>query len=112
MQIDTEERGPVLILTPEDGELDASSAEEFKADVQALTAERKHVVCDLRNITFVDSAGLGALLSCLRRVAGAGGDLKLCCPTEAVDSVLRTTRMHRVFDVLATREEALGAFAK
>jgi anti-sigma B factor antagonist len=59
---------------------------------------------------FMDSAGLGALLSCLRRLNGAGGDLKLFAMSKAVRSVVQITRMHRIFDIFDTKEEALQAF--
>ncbi len=110
MDIIVETIGPVAISTPRADQLDASNADEFKADMAPVLDRYCCVVCDLSEMTFLDSAGLGALLSCLRRVGGGGGDLKLCSVSDPVRSVLRITRMHRIFDIFETREEAIRAF--
>ncbi len=111
MNITVEASGPVVVATPRAEQLDASNADEFKRDMACVLEQNCQVVCDLGELTFLDSAGLGALLSCLRRIGEAGGDMKLCCVSEPVRAVLRVTRMHRIFDILPTREEAIRAFS-
>jgi anti-sigma B factor antagonist len=61
-------------------------------------------------LQFVDSAGLGAILSCLRKLTAAEGDLKLCGLTGPVRAIFEISRMHRIFDIYATRAEAIAAF--
>jgi anti-sigma B factor antagonist len=91
-------------------ELDAGNAAEFKRDVtRALDAHPK-VVFDLSRLRFIDSSGLGAFLSCLRKVNAQGGELKLCGLSKGVRAVFELVRMHRVFDIHPTREAAVGAF--
>jgi anti-sigma B factor antagonist len=91
-------------------ELDASNATEFKADVAGLLDSEMKVVFDLNRVRFADSSGLGALISCLRRVNARGGDLKLCAMSDQVRGLFELVRMHKVFDIHATREEAVRAF--
>jgi anti-sigma B factor antagonist len=67
-------------------------------------------VFDLSRLRFTDSSGLGALISCLRKVNANGGDLKLCAMSDQVRALFELVRMHKVFDIYATREEAVRAF--
>jgi anti-sigma B factor antagonist len=67
------------------------------------------VVFDLRQLRFVDSSGLGAILSCLRQLNAKGGDLKLCEMTKPVRALFELVRMHKIFDIYVTKEQALRA---
>lgn len=91
-------------------ELDASNAGEFKRDVAPLLEANTKLVLDLSRLRFVDSSGLGAFISCLRKLNAKGGDLKLCGMSKQVRAVFELVRMHRVFDICATSEEAVRAF--
>lgn len=82
----------------------------FKEKLKALIADGATcVVVDLGNVGFVDSQGLGALISCLKVLRQANGALVLTNVSEPVEAVLRITRLCRVFDVLPTVDEALCA---
>jgi anti-sigma B factor antagonist len=92
--------------------LDASIAEEFKRDIAPVLEEaNSKVVFDMSQLQFVDSAGIGAILSCRRRLSAAGGDLKLCAVSKPVRGAFEITRMHRLFDIFDTQEEAIRSFA-
>jgi anti-sigma B factor antagonist len=100
-----------IIIEPQDKALDARTSKDFRRDIQELLEQHKHVVLDLSALTFIDSSGLGVLLSCLRQLTGNGGDLKLCSLTPQVRAVFQLVRMHRLFDVYNTRDEAAQAFS-
>ena len=72
----------------------------------------RHVVFDLSNVEFVDSSGLGSILSCLRLLNASGGDLKLCHMRKPVRVLFELVRMHRVFDIAETLDDAVKAFQK
>jgi anti-sigma B factor antagonist len=91
-------------------ELDANNAAAFKRDMAAIVEPYTKLVFDLARLRFVDSSGLGAFLSCLRRVNERGGDLKLCGMSKTVRAVFELVRMHRVFDIQPTRQAAVRAF--
>jgi anti-sigma B factor antagonist len=111
MQIHIEKVGEVAVVTLEAEYLDASVAEEFKRDMGPLLEANPKVVFDMEPLQFVDSAGLGAILSCLRRLSAAGGDLKLCALSKPVRAVFEISRMHRIFDIFPAKEEAVQAFS-
>jgi anti-sigma B factor antagonist len=112
MQLAIETVGTVAITALPVEELDAGNAEEFKRDIAPLLEAHPNLVLDLSRLRFVDSSGLGAFISCLRRLNAKGGDLKLCGMTKQVRAVFELVRMHRVFDIVATRDDAVRAFAR
>ncbi len=111
MQLTVENIGDVALVSVGGDHLDASVTDEFKRDMTPLLDGHAKVVLDMSELRFVDSAGIGAILSCLRRLSAKDGDLKLCGVTKPVRASFEIARMHRIIDILDTREEALAAFA-
>ena len=110
MEITVDKMGDVAIAELPVEELDASNAAELKRDIAPLLEAHTKLVIDLGRLRFVDSSGLGAFISCLRKLNAKGGDLKLCGMSKQVRAVFELVRMHRIFDIFGTREEALRAF--
>jgi anti-sigma B factor antagonist len=111
MEIVVDRAGDVAVAVLPVDELDASNAAEFKRDIAPVVEANMKLVFDLSRLRFVDSSGLGAFLSCLRQVNARGGDLKLYGMSKPVRTVFELVRLHRIFDILTTREEAVRAFA-
>ena len=112
MQIAVEKAGDVAVAAVPVDELDASNAGEFKRDIAPLLEANSRLVLDLSRLRFVDSSGLGAFISCLRKLNAKGGDLKLSGMSKQVRAVFELVRMHRVFDILGTKEDAVRAFER
>ena len=110
MQIVFEKVGDVAVAAVPVDELDAGNAAEFKRDIAPVIDANAKLVLDLSRLRFVDSSGLGAFISCLRRLNAKGGDLKLCAMSQQVRAVFELVRMHRVFDILGTKADAIRAF--
>jgi anti-sigma B factor antagonist len=111
MAIAVDRIGDVTVATVPMEELDASNSAEFKSDIAPLLEATTKLVLDLSRLRFVDSSGLGAFISCLRKLNAKGGDLKLCGMTKQVRAVFELVRMHRILDIHNTKEEAVHAFA-
>ena len=104
-----EEQG-VTILKPEMRRLDASEAIAFKKDLHDLiTSGHRRILIDLETVDFVDSSGLGAIISGLR-LLGVQGDIKLCHVAEQVISLLKLTRLDQLLPAFPNREDALADF--
>jgi anti-sigma B factor antagonist len=110
MEIPVESVDGVVVAALPVEELDASNAGDSKRDVGPLLEAHAKLVFDLSRVQFVDSSGLGAFISCLRKVNARGGDLKLCGMSKQVRAIFELVRMHRVFDIAGTREEAVRSF--
>lgn len=111
MEATFEKRGAVGVVTLA-GPLSAVSVDSFKDQFVRWwdgAQEIRNVVMDLAKVEFMDSSGLGTLIALLKRVAERGGDLKLCCIQKKVRLVFEITRAHRVFEILDTLDEAVGA---
>ena len=107
MEVTMEQRGDTIVVTPAGRHLDASNAKQFKEKMIAALATHTKIVCDMSQLDFVDSSGLGALVSCLRQLRATGGDLKLCGMTEPVRVLFELVRMDRIFAIYPTRDKAL-----
>jgi anti-sigma B factor antagonist len=71
----------------------------------------RHVVVDLRQVSFLDSIGLGVLMGASRRLHDAepAGSLRLVCTNEHIIEVFRLTGLLRMFPVHASVEQARAA---
>ena len=112
MEFNVEKIGKVTLVTFRINKLDAANAKEFKNDVTPILEGHTHLVLDLESLSFIDSSGLGALLSCLRQVTGRQAELKLCNLSKSARILFELIRMHRVFEIFNTREEAIASFVK
>lgn len=110
MEIAVEKIGEVAIAELRVQELDASNAADFKRDIAPLLEAHTKLVIDLGQLRFTDSSGLGAFISCLRKLNAKGGDLKLCRMSKQVRAVFDLVRMNRIFDIFGTRDEAINSF--
>jgi len=63
------------------------------------------VLVDFQDVTFMNSSGLGALVSTLRVVRSAGAELFLCSLSEQVRIIFELTKMDRVFKMFNSRNE-------
>lgn len=100
----------ITIVTLQGETLDASNAKALRAQLAPVLAPGAKLVFDLTDVRFVDSSGLGVLLSCLRRVHSSGGDLKLCGMAKAVRALFELVRMNRIFEIYNSRDEALRSY--
>ena len=110
MKTITERVNNITVMLIDGNSLDASNAKDFKRAVAPVVAENPKLIFDLSALQFVDSSGLGAILSCLRQLHATGGALKLCGMNRPVRALFELVRMHRIFDIHSTREEAVHAF--
>ncbi len=91
------------------GRLDASTMQAFKDEFSGLMGDPPaRLVVDLKDVSFIDSSGLGSLISVLRSVRRTGGDLKLVDLPERIQAVFELTRLHKVFEICPDVETALG----
>jgi anti-sigma B factor antagonist len=110
MQLTVERVKDVAVVTVNIEQFDASNAGDFKRQMAPVQQQSSRLVLDLGRVKFVDSSGCGAILSCLKHATEAGGDLKLCQVTRPVRTVFELIRLHRICEILDTREQAVHAF--
>ena len=90
--------------------IDGASARPIKQELRKLFKKGyKQYVFDLEDVEFLDSSGMGMLVSILREVSPKGGDVKLTRIRPVVAKVLEITRLDQVFDILPDLDQALAA---
>jgi anti-sigma B factor antagonist len=75
-----------------------------------LGGGEKEILLNLAEVSFIDSAGLGELVSCFTSVRNRGGDLKLLQLTRRVHDLLQITKLYTVFDISDDEAEAIQSF--
>ncbi len=109
--IEVEHRAGVTVVAPAVPRLDATIAPAFRqAVVDRVERGERRLVLDLGRVEFMDSSGLGALVSILK-AAGSQGAMALCQARGSVQGLLTLTRMDRVFRIVPTRDEAVALMA-
>jgi anti-sigma B factor antagonist len=108
MEIKSSARGSVTVIELS-GRFDANTMPQVKRELErATTAD---VVVNLSGVHFIDSAGLSALISALKRCRQAGGDLRLSNLQQPVRIIFELTKLQRAFEIFASESEAVAAFA-
>ena len=83
-------------------ELIAANAAQVRDDIRnALPASATSLDLDLSGVTFLDSSGLGALISLHKTMRSRNGTVRLINPAANVRQILELTRLHRVFEIVA-----------
>lgn len=107
--VETRESGPWSIVDVK-GEVDLYTAPKLKDRlVDIITGGRNRIVVNLEAVEFLDSSGLGALISGLKRCREAGGTLALTNASAPVRKVLAITGLDRVFPLHETVEQATSS---
>jgi anti-sigma B factor antagonist len=79
---------------------------------EALADGDAQLVLDFSRVTYVDSAGLGALVACCTTARNGGGNVKLARLGQQFRDLLQVTKLLGVFEVYSSVEEALQSFSR
>ena len=100
----TEAGVPVLGVT---GEIDVFTAPEFKIAInEAIESGLTDLVVDLTQVSYMDSSGFGTLLGATKRVRPNGGSINLVGCNDAIERMMKITRLDSVFNLFRTLDEA------
>ena len=90
-------------------ELTATNVDQFKSQVLAATSDRvRFIECDMSELKFIDSRGVGTLISLNRACQSNDGRLRLIAPSPVMEQVIRIARLDRAFEVLREPQPAAG----
>jgi anti-sigma B factor antagonist len=112
MHLDIELIDDVPVITINTANLDVANIEEFREEITRLLEPHSNAVIDLSELDFMDSSGLGALLSCMRRLRARGGDLKLAGMNSEVKTLFALVHMERIMDVFESSANAVSRFSE
>lgn len=99
---DTQTQAGSLRITLKTRRLDAAGARDFKQECEAAWSPGvTAVIIDLEAVDFIDSSGVGALLSLYKKLPPGQASVKLARLKPTVQSVIELLRLHRIFEIQA-----------
>ncbi|MGH7361513.1 MAG: STAS domain-containing protein [Gemmatimonadales bacterium] len=100
-----------VYLVRVEGQLIVGNRQELKGTVQeALEHGERKFLIDFTRTGYIDSSGLGALVSISKKVREQGGELRLCGLNEDLRSLFELTKLDTLFAIADTSEQALANF--
>lgn len=103
--------GAVTIVTLQTDAITAANAASLKAQLAPLFAAQARIVLDLEAVRFVDSAGIGVIMSCIKTLKSLNGAMRICRVTNPVIALFKLVKLDRLLEIYASREEAVNSFA-
>ncbi|MGE5498835.1 MAG: STAS domain-containing protein [Syntrophothermus sp.] len=111
MKIKTTEKYGAVVIELKGNVMGGPEAQELSDLLHKLIEEKKlHVIIDLSDVKFMNSSGLGMLISSLTTMKNGGGNLKLANATEKIYSLLIITKLVSIFENFDSVDEAVKSF--
>lgn len=112
MKMEISECGQITVVKPYDPQMDAPSVVGFKATMHDIAESgATHIILDMSRIEFMDSSGLGALISVLKHLS-PDKKFEISGLTAPVRKVFDLTRMDHVFKIYKTTDDAIARYQR
>ncbi len=103
--------GDVTVLNLSGKIMGGPDHEKFQAEIKTLVAAGQvDVLLNLSKVSWVNSTGLGILVSAFHTLKKNGGQLKICEVSDRIDNILNVTQLKLVFETFDNCEDALASF--
>jgi anti-sigma B factor antagonist len=109
LTIETTEQGGAVVAKVMSDSLETENVAAFRSAIATVLDRSNRIVLDLSEVSFMDSTGLGSLLSCLRTVKGNGGTMKIASLSPEVQQLFEMVLMDRVFDIYSDPAAAVAS---
>ncbi|MGE5364848.1 MAG: STAS domain-containing protein [Bacteroidota bacterium] len=111
MKIKTTEQYGAVVIELKGNVMGGPEAAELNDILHKLLEEgKKNVIIDLADVKFMNSSGLGMLISGFTTMKNGGGNLKLANATEKIQSLLLITKLVTIFENYDSIEEAVNSY--
>lgn len=92
------------------GEVDAYTSSRFReVMLDVIEGGTSRIVVSMRNVDYIDSSGLGALVGGLKRISERSGKIVLVCEKPQVRKVFEITGLEKVFQIFESEKDAVAA---
>lgn len=111
IEVNARPAGNNLYLVEVSGEIDLYTGPRVKDCIHDLIdQENYNLIVDLEDVRYMDSTGLGILMSALKRVEEKGGRIVIVCNNARVMKIFKLTGFVHTFSIFDTEEEAVASF--
>ena len=107
--VQTEAKGSVFVMTVS-GRIDSESAPNFDEELTKAVSGNSKLVLNLKDVDFMSSAGIRAMIKASQATGKRGGAVKLAAVPELVNSILYTVGLNQKISCFATVDEAVASF--
>ena len=111
LQIQEREKEGIVILDVDGRLVVGEACSQIRERIQAVAASgRNRVILNLKEVSYVDSTGLGTLVICYTTLKKAGGELKLLNLSRRNIELLVLTKLTTVFEIFTDEQDAVNSF--
>jgi anti-sigma B factor antagonist len=110
MYFELEQDGSVTVARICSESLSANNVKDFKSQISNILIPEARLILDMGNLKFIDSSGIGALVSCANKLNLMNGSLRLCNVTRQVRNLFELVRVDKFFQVFDTLDDAVRSF--
>jgi anti-sigma B factor antagonist len=110
LKITTREQDGITIVMCNGRIVFGEEAAELREKIKSLLAQKKKLILNLGGVSYIDSGGLGILVSLYTSARSSGGNIKLANLTQRVGDLLQITKLLTVFEVYEGEQKALDSF--
>ena len=113
MKIQKNPEGDVMVVHLSGKIMGGPDHDKFHGEVKAMIAEGYvDILLNMAKVNWINSTGLGILVTAFHTVKKNNGRLKICQVSERIDNILNVTQLKLVFDTYDSCDEALASFAQ
>jgi anti-sigma B factor antagonist len=111
VKVSTRQVGKVTVVEAPGRMTSGEAATSFRDTIRGLASgDRKKLLVNLAETSYIDSCGIGELVSAFTTLANQGGVMKLLKLTKRVHDLLQSTKLYTVFEVYDDEAKALASF--
>lgn len=112
MQITSYIKNDNIYIVKLSGEVDLYNANKIKDNISThlKNSTAKNIIINLDEVTYIDSTGIGTLISIRQIISGARGELRLIHVTNSVKKIFELTKLNMLFKILDDEEAAIATF--
>lgn len=113
MKINEKAHGEIMVLNLSGKIMGGDDHDLFHTEIKTLISEGYvDVVLNLSKVNWINSTGLGVLVSGFHTLKKNGGIMKICDVSDRIDNILNVTQLKLVFETYETVEQAIESFGK
>ncbi len=113
MNIKRKPVGDVMVLQLSGKIMGGEDHERFHTEIKSLINEgHVDVLLNMAHVNWINSTGLGVLVSAFHTLKKNGGQMKICEVRDRIDNILNVTQLKLVFETYDAEEKALASFAQ
>src|SRR6056297_284199 len=107
LKFESQKSGNENIIVKISGDIDAYHSPKMKEEMEGyIKGDFKNIILDFQGVPYIDSAGLGTLVSILREVRNYQKELKIVALRKNIKRIFEMTRLDNIFNIYDTIEEA------